>query len=163
MLSGGGWQLDISNKTSFLAAIFLNIGSVGLNSLGIQVAAWPLLFFSILGIVFVFIDNHFKNKSKELYATARQESDDPQKVLPPNALDMLRVIAATEQPFNKNRSKATINEVSLSETFGISHQKTKYLLESLERAGMFKIDKGVGIYGISHDGRELLSKKERLP
>ena len=88
------------------------------------------------------------------------------KSLPKKAIDMLRVIAATEHPFGKNRSKDNfdiIDEVALSETFGMSQQQTKRLLELLEKANCLDFDKGVGIYGISNEGRELLNKKERLP
>jgi len=103
----------------------------------------------------------FKNKPKELHATARRERENLQKMLSPEAIEVLRVIAATEQPFDNNRLQATINKAALSETFGMSHQKTKYLLELLGRAGTLELNEG--ICGITHEGRNLLNKAKKMP
>jgi len=84
------------------------------------------------------------------------------EVLPSEAIEMLRVIAAMLSPFGNNRQEATIDEIALSETFGMSHQQTKYLLELLDRADTLKAN-DIGIYGIKHKGRKLLNEKEKMP
>ena len=90
--------------------------------------------------------------------TAVQEKEHFQKPLPSEAIEILRVIAAMLSPFGNNRQDATVNEIALSETFGISHQQTKHLLELLEQADMLGIN-DIGIYGIKCKGRKLLNGK----
>jgi len=84
------------------------------------------------------------------------------EVLPSEAIEMLRVIAAMLSPFGNNRQEATIDAIALSETFGISHQQTKALLESLEEVGALETN-DIGIYGITGEGRKLLNEKEKMP
>ena len=104
----------------------------------------------------------FKNKPKKLYTTTRQERENLQKPLTPEAIEVLRVIAAMLSPFGNNRQEATIDETALSETLGISHQQTKHLLELLDLADMLEAN-DMGIYGITGEGRKLLNEKEKMP
>ena len=102
----------------------------------------------------------FKNKPKKLRTTAVQKN--LQKPLTPEAIEVLRVIAAMLPPFDNNRQEATIDEVTLSEKFDMSQQKTKYLLELLEEIGALEIN-NIGIYGITFEGRKLLNEKGAMP
>ena len=54
--------MDISNKSALLVAIFINLGGLGLETLGIKVAAWPLLIFSLFGIILVLVKNFLDSK-----------------------------------------------------------------------------------------------------
>lgn len=54
--------MDISNRSALFIGILINVVGVALEALGIEVAAWPLLIFSILGIIFVLIKNFQDSK-----------------------------------------------------------------------------------------------------
>jgi len=54
--------MGISNLSALIVGILANVAGVALEALGIEVAAWPLLIFSIFGIVFVFIKNFRDSK-----------------------------------------------------------------------------------------------------
>lgn len=54
--------MDISNISALFLGIMVNVGGFALRELGIEVAAWPLLIFSILGFVFILIKNYQDTK-----------------------------------------------------------------------------------------------------
>lgn len=54
--------MDISNRTALIGAVFLNAIGYAMNSLGVEVYSWSLLFFSVIGLIAVFLDQRSKNK-----------------------------------------------------------------------------------------------------
>ncbi|MCK5229342.1 MAG: hypothetical protein KAR13_03700 [Desulfobulbaceae bacterium] len=128
--------------------------------LNVLIGLVPILI--LLAILRNSIDRRINKKPQVQNTTAVQEKENLQKTLTPEAVEVLRVIAATLSPFGNNRQEATIDKIALSETFRMSHQQTERLFELLEKAGTLETN-DIGIYGITGEGRKLLNEKEKMP
>ena len=123
----------------------------------LKLSIFILFIISIITIIFDIISCYNK-KRKNDKASCQSQTE----TIPPEAIEVLRVIAAMLSPFGNNRQEATIDKIALSETFRMSHQQTERLFELLEKAGTLETN-DIGIYGITGEGRKLLNEKEKMP
>lgn len=77
-------------------------------------------------------------------------------------IKLLRVIAANEDPFDKD-GLYTVNEHFLSESLRLSSQELKYRLEKLHKANCILYDPYGDLSGLTSLGREFLKEKNMLP
>ena len=123
-------KLDISNKSACLFALFLNFGCYALNALGFKVAGLPILVFSIMGIIFVFIKNFQDSRKNKLKERSGSEVTvlPKQMRIPKNLPDAQENILKYLATLSSNERLKTDE---IAEYIRLSPQKTQLLLDQL--------------------------------
>lgn len=150
--------------------MFLNLCGIGLEEVGIKVAGLPLLLFSIIGIILVFIKNHLDSKLIDLKEQPELKDKETTSLITKiksdeTAIDVLLAINTLSNDYKENSemlgSPIRIPESKISKRSNASLSLTQLWIGKLKKADLLK--EGFGeVYGVAQPGLELLRKEGRL-